>query len=205
VNTHVWWYVARAGGLVGWALVTAAVIWGLALSTRITRRPRPAWVLDLHRFLGTLSVVFVGVHVLALVADSYTHFGPASILVPFASTWHPLAVAWGVVGLYLLVAIQVTSWLMRWISRRVWRAVHFSAFALFVVSTIHGLAAGTDAGNVVVRWFALTSCALVGFLTLVRITTTRGPKRPDAPRAPTGPPPRAHHRVGASPAAGRDL
>jgi predicted ferric reductase len=185
VNTHVWWYTARAGGLVGWGLVTATVVWGLALSTRITRKPRPAWVLDLHRFLGTLSVVFVGVHVLGLMADSYTHFGPASILVPFASSWHPLAVAWGVVGLYLLVAIQLTSWLMRWISRRVWRAVHFGSFALFVATTIHGLTAGTDAGNVAVRWFALMSCAVVGFLTLVRITTTRQTR---APRLPTGPP-----------------
>ena len=68
---------------------------------------------------------------------------------------------------------------MRWISRRVWRAVHFSSFALFVVSTIHGLTAGTDAGNMAVRWFALTSCAVVGFLTLVRLLSEhKGPRTP---------------------------
>ena len=77
---------------------------GTALSGRLSRRPRPAWVLDLHRFLGVLAVVFAGVHLLGLVADSYVHFGPAELFVPLASSWRPGPVAWGVVALYLLLA-----------------------------------------------------------------------------------------------------
>ena len=50
------WYVARASGLVGWALLAAATLWGLALSTKIFgKRPRPNWILDLHRMLGALG------------------------------------------------------------------------------------------------------------------------------------------------------
>ena len=113
MNPKLWWYVARASGLVTWVLVTCAVIWGLALSGRVTKRPRPAWVLDLHRFLGTLSIVFLGVHLSALVADNFTHFGPAELLLPMASRWRPGAVAWGIVGLYLLVAIEATSLVKR--------------------------------------------------------------------------------------------
>ena len=60
MSAQLWWYTARAGGLVAWALATASVVWGLLLSGRITRKPKPAWVLDLHRFLGALTVVFVG-------------------------------------------------------------------------------------------------------------------------------------------------
>ena len=66
MTTQLWWYVARAGGLVSWALLAATVLWGLSLSSKVFgRRPRPAWLLDLHRYLGGLAVVFVGVHVAA--------------------------------------------------------------------------------------------------------------------------------------------
>ena len=93
------WYVARAAGLVSWALLAAATLWGLALSTgALGRRPRPNWLLDLHRWLGGTALVFTGVHVVALLADQYVHFGLTEILVPFASSWHPVAVAWGVVA-----------------------------------------------------------------------------------------------------------
>ena len=55
------WYTARASGLVAWALLSAGVLWGLALSTKVLGpRPRPSWMLDLHRFLGGAAVAFVG-------------------------------------------------------------------------------------------------------------------------------------------------
>src|SRR6476620_11760618 len=95
MSEQIWWYTARAGGIVGWALLAASVLWGLAISTKATKgRVRPNWMLDLHRFLGGLGVIFVGVHVVGLVADSYAHFGLAELLVPFASTYRPAAVAW---------------------------------------------------------------------------------------------------------------
>ena len=178
MNPHLWWYIARASGIVAWVLVTASVVWGLILSTRLTRRPKPAWFLDLHRFLGGLSVVFVGVHLAGLVADNYTHFGLASLLVPLASAWHPVAVAWGVVGMYLLLAIEITSLLMRRLPRRLWRAVHFTSFGLFALTTVHALTAGSDAGSVAMQWFALGSCAVVAFLTSVRILSLRRTDRP---------------------------
>jgi predicted ferric reductase len=190
VNPHLWWYIARASGIVAWVLVTASVVWGLILSTKLTRRPKPAWFLDLHRFLGGLSVVFVGVHLAGLVADNYTQFGMASILVPLASSWHPVAVAWGVVGMYLLVAIEITSLLMRRLPRRLWRAVHFTSFGLFAFTTIHALTAGSDAGSVAVQWFALGSCAIVGFLTLVRILSSFRTERPLTASRAASPTPR---------------
>jgi hypothetical protein len=165
--------VARASGLVAWILITASVVWGLAFSAKLSKRPKPAWVLDLHRFLASLSVLFVGVHLAGLVADSYTHFGVTSLLVPLASAWHPVGVAWGVVGVYLLLAIQLTSWLMRRLPRRLWRAVHLTSFGLFALTTVHALTTGSEAGNIAVQWFALGSSATVVFLTLVRILGSR--------------------------------
>lgn len=170
MNPHFSWYVAHGSGVVAWGLVTGSVVLGLWLSLRITKkRPRPAWTLDLHRFLGGLAVFFTGVHLAGLAADSYVHFGAAELFVPFASSWHPGAVAWGVVGLYLLLAIEITSLGMRFLPRKVWRGIHLTSYTLFAVATIHMFSAGTDAARRPLQWAGVAGVGVVGFLTLTRL------------------------------------
>ena len=131
MNPQLWWQVARAGGLVAYGLLAASTIWGLAVSTRLLGRwPAPGWTLDLHRYLGGLAVAFTGIHLAALLLDSYIQFDLLDLLVPLASTWRPGAVAWGVVALYLLVAVQATSLARRRLPHRLWRRVHLAAFPL---------------------------------------------------------------------------
>lgn len=175
VNPQVWWYVARAGGLVAYALVAATVAGGLLLSARtLGRRPPPEWVLDLHRFMGGLSLVFTGVHLVGLLLDDYVEFGPVELLVPFASSWRPAAVAAGSVALYLLLAVQLTSLARDRLPRTLWRRAHLASFPLFVLATVHTLAAGTDARHPAVLATVGGACALVAFLTLLWLT---GPRR----------------------------
>ena len=162
------WYTIRASGIVTWCLVTASVLWGLLLSSRSTRRPRPAWVLDMHRFIAGLTFAFLAVHVGLLLADSYVGFSPAALVVPFASHWRPAAVSWGILAVYLVVAIEVTSLLMARLSRRLWHAIHLGSFSVFAAATEHGLTAGTDAGTPVSRAFAIGSIGAVVLLTAVR-------------------------------------
>jgi hypothetical protein len=169
------WYIARAAGLVSWALLAAATLWGLTLSTKspgraLGHRPRPNWLLDMHRWLGGTALAFTGVHVLALLADQYTHFGLSAILVPFASSWHPVAVAWGVVGLYLLLAVELTSLARSKLSKRAWRRVHTASFVLFVTATIHGLSAGTDTKSAAARIVALAVSTVFVGLTAIRVS-----------------------------------
>jgi DMSO/TMAO reductase YedYZ heme-binding membrane subunit len=198
MSTTTWWYLARASGYVAWVLVTASVLTGLVFATRFTnRRATPAWVLDLHRFVGGTAVVFTFLHLGGLVADRYVHFRIAELLVPFASSWKPAPVALGVVALYLLLAVEVTSLLVRRLPRRVWRAVHLTSYGLFWVATFHLLTAGTDAGNPVSRVGAALAMASVLFLTLVRVladrpvrargaTVRRPPSNPSAEPRPAG-------------------
>ena len=134
------WFVTRSSGIMTWALSTASIVFGLSLSTRLVRRKGvPAWLNALHRHLGTLTVAFVAVHLGALVADNWVHFGLVDLFVPMASGWRPGAVAWGVVALYLLVAVQVTSWCKRWLPRRVWHSVHLTSIPMFVFGTLHAV------------------------------------------------------------------
>jgi predicted ferric reductase len=174
MNPQLWWFLARATGFVAWGLLTASVIWGLLLSTRLTRgRPSPAWLTDLHRFLGGAAVIFTALHVGGLVADNYTHFGLGDVLVPLASAWKPGPVALGVIALYLLISVEVTSLLMRRMPRRWWKAIHLSSFGLFWIATLHLVTAGTDASNLFAAVAVDVAATSVVFLTLVRTLSPR--------------------------------
>jgi DMSO/TMAO reductase YedYZ heme-binding membrane subunit len=181
VNTHVWWYLARATGVMAWVLAAASVLWGMALSTRaLGPKPKAPWLLDLHRFLGGLTVLFVAAHVAALVADSYVDFGPRDVLVPMASTWRPGPVAVGIVAMYLLAAVELTSLLKRRLPARVWRAVHLSSYGVYLAASAHFLAAGTDAVSATARVGVVVTGSIMTFFLVYLIV---GPGRAASVRA----------------------
>ncbi len=175
-STKLWWYVSRSAGIVGWALCAASVLWGLALATRaLGRKPSAPWLLDLHRFLGGLAVTFVGIHMLSLMLDPFVRFGFGDLLVPFASSqYKPGAVAWGIVAMYLLVAVEVTSLLKKRIPLKLWRGVHLTSYVLYGFATVHLLTAGTDRFNPALRWCVLVSVGAVVFFSAYRLV---GPGR----------------------------
>ncbi|HET9727993.1 MAG TPA: ferric reductase-like transmembrane domain-containing protein [Acidimicrobiia bacterium] len=179
-----WWYAARSAGIVAWALLAGSVVWGLLLSTKVLgKRPRPNWLLDLHRYLGGLGVVFTGVHVGAILLDQFVKFTPVNVLVPFTGTWHPGAVAWGIVAMYLLLAVEITSLLRNRLSKRAWRMTHFLSFPLFGMATIHALTAGSDRHT-----FVLRALILIGTLSVIALTAIRVWYLDDepTPRDPSG-------------------
>lgn len=177
-NEQLWWYVARSGGIVALILTGLAVIWGLILSTKVMDgTPKPKWLLSMHSWLGGLSVSFTAIHIAALMIDSYVDFGPTDVLVPFASSWKPGAVAWGIVSMYLLLAVQVSSLMMKRLPRKVWRAVHLSSWLLFWTGVIHGATAGTDATNPMYVLLVGTTTVLITWLTTVRILASRRSRR----------------------------
>lgn len=172
MNSQLWWYAARSGGIVAWALLAASVLWGLAITTRVAARlGKPAWFLDLHRFLGAGALAFTGVHVVTILLDTYVHFGLAEVLVPMTGTWHPGAVAWGIVAMYLLAALEITSLLRTRVSPRLWRATHYLSFPLFALTTVHALTAGTDRHSPVLVAGAVAACLAVTALTALRLAT----------------------------------
>ncbi len=169
MNNEAFWYIARSSGLVAWALLTASVVLGILLGARLVKSPSKAWQTDLHRFLGGLAVIFVAVHVGGIVADSYVHFGWASVFVPFASSWRPLAVAGGVVAMYLLAAVELTSLAKKHLPKRAWKAVHFASYPMFAFTTLHAITAGSDTRSSMVTLVVATLVIVVGALTVARL------------------------------------
>lgn len=163
--TLVEWYVARAGGLVAFGLLTLAVVAGLTLSGRARLRYWPRFAVeDVHRFLGLLAGAFVSVHLLALFVDSYMPFSLTQLVVPGAASYRPFATALGVVGAELLLALAVTNRYRQRLTYRFWRRAHYLNFAVWFFALVHGLLAGSDTGSEWATAFYVGAAGAVGGL-----------------------------------------
>ena len=139
------WDTARAGGFAAYILLSLAVSVGLVLRNRWQTPKWPRLITnELHGYLSLLALVFIVVHVLAVLVDPFTHFGLAEVLVPLVSHYRPVWMGLGIVALYLLLAVWVSSRLRRASDTSTWRRIHVLAYGVYVAATIHGLGTGSD-------------------------------------------------------------
>ena len=140
------WDVARAGGFTAYILLTLAVAVGLMLSAQVQSPSRWPRLInsELHNFLTLLSTIFLGVHILAVWIDPFTHFGWNEVFLPFVSHYRPVWMALGIVALYLGIAIGISTWLRPRIGYTWWRRLHVLTLGVYVLATIHAIATGSD-------------------------------------------------------------
>jgi predicted ferric reductase len=186
MDSRMVWYVARAAGVVTWGLLVASMVWGLLYATRVLgRRVAAWWLLGVHRFLGALAVVFLGVHVVMLLFDDFVPFTVRDVLVPFAGPWHPVAVGWGQIAMYVFLAVELTSLAKASLPYTVWRVVHLGSYPVFALATVHALASGTDTAAVIGDGVAVALGAVAIAITIVLLDRRAqiDPRRPvPAPR-----------------------
>jgi predicted ferric reductase len=162
--------------MVAWFVTGLACMWGILLITRMLKpADRPAWLLDLHRWLGILSVAVTAVHLLTWKASGDADFPVhwKDLFVPLAHEWQAWAISWGIFAFYLLLAVQVSSYLMKKIPRRLWHAIHLSSYAMFAMATIHAVMVGTDRSNLVFVLIASGGSAILLFATTARVLQAR--------------------------------
>lgn len=139
------WYLSRATGIVALVLFTGTMVLGVLTATRGTPRFVPRFVRqELHRRLSLLSLVFLAVHILTALLDSYVHIGWLAAVVPFVSPYQPLWIGLGTVAVDLMLALVVSSLLRPRLNARVWRAIHWLAYACWPIAIAHTIGLGTD-------------------------------------------------------------
>jgi methionine sulfoxide reductase heme-binding subunit len=148
VRDPTFWILARATGLTAYVLLTLSVLAGLVVKSRpFGRAVRIAPVTDTHRFLSTLALGAVALHGIALTLDRTVHLTPGALVAPGLSSYRPIATGLGVVAAELALLIVVSFPLRKRIGTRTWRKLHWATYAVFVLVTAHGLAAGTDSSR----------------------------------------------------------
>ena len=179
------WYASRATGVVSLVLLSVVMIIGILVNRqgRLPGLPRFA-VLGLHRNLSLLAVLFVAVHVISAVADSFVSISLAATVIPFVSAYEPFWLGLGAVSIDLMAALVLTSLLRRFIGRRTWRAVHWLAYASWPVAVAHSIGSSKDLQNGALLGLAVACIlgvagALAWRLARVRAEVPRARRVPD--------------------------
>lgn len=174
VDEHFWWYLSRASGMVAWIALAATCLWGILLITRMLKpADRPAWLLDLHRWLGAVTVVTVLIHVFVLLGDGWLKPTIADLLVPMQIEWKTIPSAFGIIALYILLVVEITSLLMKKLPRKVWNMIHLTSYVVFLLSTVHGILAGSDAANIVFVCTLVAVASILAFSFMARVLQAR--------------------------------
>lgn len=187
-QAHGYWFLARASAWVAFGLLWLSLVMGLSITNRLARLwPGGPTAFDLHQHVSLLALAFALFHALILLGDRFIGYSPATLLLPFAShDYRPISVGLGQLGFYALALVGLSFYVRRLIGRRLWRAIHYLSFAVFVLVLAHGLGSGTDSGAVWARGVYWASGSSVLFLTWFRVLVSRS-SRTDPP-APQGSP-----------------
>lgn len=157
--TDALWYLGRGTGIVAMLLFTLTLVLGI-----VTRSGRAGLGLtrfglaDLHRTASLTGVGLLAVHIVTLVLDPYAQLRAVDTVLPFLSAQRPLWQGLGTLAVDLLLLLVGSSLLRHRLGPRAFRAVHWTAYALWPMAVLHGLGTGSDAATV---WFRALSLACV--------------------------------------------
>jgi sulfoxide reductase heme-binding subunit YedZ len=148
VSSTWFWYATRASGLMALVLLTLTMVLGMTTTTRARARNWPGFAQqELHRRISMIAVVFLGIHVLTSVLDTFVSISWAAIVIPFTSSYGRFWVGVGAISLDLMIAVFATSLLRARMRPGTWRAVHWLAYVSWPVALAHTFGMGTDAGE----------------------------------------------------------
>jgi cytochrome b561 len=177
------WVLLRAAGIGAYVALFLSVVWGLVSTTGvITRRvSRPAGN-HFHAVVAATGLVLLGAHVGLLVMHDYIPFGLLDVLVPLRGPYRAVATGLGIIAMYAMVVVTVSSWVRKFLPTRLWRDIHLLAIPAFILALLHGVFSGTDTDRPAMLALYVASGLFVLFLVLVRgLTVGFRPPRPSAP------------------------
>jgi len=149
------------------------------------------WIVDMHPYLGAVGLTALALHIVAAVSDSYVGLRWVNTIVPFTAGWRPWGVAFGVVSLWVLVAVQGTSMVRKRLDKTTWHRIHLASYVGAWMTGVHAVMNGSDLGNPVIAW---TAFALLASATVV--ASVRALRAPAKVSPPATPPARRPELVG---------
>jgi sulfoxide reductase heme-binding subunit YedZ len=178
------WYATRGTGAITLVLLTISVVLGIGevRTWRPAGAPRFA-IAALHRTVSLLAVALLAVHVVTTVLDPFPHIGALNAVVPFQTTYRPLWLGLGTIASDLLLALVVTSLVRRRLGFRVWRGVHWLAYACWPVALLHGIGAGSDTNA---TWMLALTLGSVGSVVVAVAARLAAPGTPQGARLGAG-------------------
>jgi predicted ferric reductase len=186
-----WWLASRSAGIVAFVVLTAAVVLGLVMATRLAPVKSRAAVRVAHERLALIALAAVGAHGLFLLGDPWLRPGLSGLIVPFTMNHRPLWTGLGICAAYLAAALSLTYYVRRRIGTKRWRKAHRFIPIAWAIAAAHMLGTGSDAGTIWMDALFAASVASVGVLLGYRLL--KPARAPAARRAPAPAPAAGRH------------
>jgi methionine sulfoxide reductase heme-binding subunit len=173
------WHLIRSSGIFAYILLTVSMIWGLFLSNQLIKDWSPGPVsMTIHSTLSWLGVVLSLIHALLLMVDAYFTYTLADVFVPFTGPYRPLWVGFGTLSFWIMLLVTISFVFKKWMGQKMWKRLHYLSYGVYLMSTLHGLFAGSDSGLLGFRVMIA-----IGVLTVVMLTGARiGKQSTEKPR-----------------------
>jgi methionine sulfoxide reductase heme-binding subunit len=170
----IYWYLTRATGAVALVLLTMSLALGV-MDVRRFNSPRwPRFVIDgLHRNASLLALVFLAVHIVTTVLDSFVSIPLSAAIIPFIDPYRTFWLGLGTVACDLMLAVLITSMLRRRLGYGVWRTVHWLSYACWPIALLHTFGTGSDASKTWLLAISIGCIVAVLGAGLVRVLPAR--------------------------------
>jgi len=166
----IYWYLTRSTGAVALVLLTLAIALGVADVRRWSSPRWPRFVVDsLHRNLSLLAMVFLVLHIITSVLDSFAPISLLDSVIPFAGAYRPFWLGLGAVAFDLLLAVTITSLLRQRVGYAGWRATHWLTYASWPIALLHGFGTGSDVKSSWLLWLSIACLVVVVAAVLARV------------------------------------
>ena len=137
-------WLARMIGIVGLGLLIISGVGGVLLASRLAQKIKAKWLrgktFKYHRLISIIgSALFVLHPIPMLFANQTTEMSWWHIFVPFTAPKQTLLIGIGSVAAIILLVVTVTSIFIKYMNRKVWRAIHYGTYAVLFLGLVHGL------------------------------------------------------------------
>ncbi len=175
------WFASRASAIVAYLLLWFSTAWGITISSKgLGGRISGPVAYAMHNVTSWLALGFGTVHGLSLLGDKVVPFSLPGILVPFLAGYKPFLTGLGTISLYLGVIVTGAFYLKKRLGYKAWRTIHGASYGMFGMVTFHSIALGTDTSTFVMKAIYVLAAGSVVLLTIFRIATAKGSKKPAA-------------------------
>lgn len=139
------WLMLRATGLASYLALALSVVFGVLIAAPAA----PSWLAKAvsfgwHGLLSGFALIAGAIHGAFLLVDGHYPQTLGAVLLPGDSTYKPVEVGLGTLGLEVMALVYVSTLLRTRLPRPFWKKLHLLAYPAFILTTLHGLYLGSD-------------------------------------------------------------
>ncbi len=176
INWFSLWETVRSAGVIAFILLSLSVIGGLATSFMKNGKTKMYFQM-IHQISGWFGFWFAFMHTFLLLFDHYTEYRFVDLILPFVSEHERLWTGLGVLSLWGMFFVLLSSDGMKKLGKTVWKKVHYFSIPVYLFSLIHGVFLGTDSTNPLIAGMYVVSGILFVAGISIRISWVLWQKR----------------------------